>query len=67
MVLSGGAIASNIVWVVADSVTAQAGAHVEGIILGKVAVTLVTGATVNGRILSQTAVALQQATVVAPA
>jgi Ice-binding-like len=66
MLLSGGAVAKNIVWVVADDVTAQAGAHVEGIILGATAVTLVTGSSMNGRILTQTAVALQQATVVEP-
>lgn len=64
--LAGGALARNIVWVVAGEVTAQAGAHMEGVILGKTAVTFVTGSSLNGRILAQTNVALQKATVVAP-
>jgi hypothetical protein len=57
--LVGGVLASNIFWVVAGSVTAAPGAHIEGVILGKTAVTLQTGTTMNGRILSQTFVALQ--------
>ncbi|KAJ7701096.1 antifreeze protein [Mycena rosella] len=63
MVLSGGALASNIVWVVAGAVTAGAGSHVEGVILGKTSITLQTGATANSRLLAQTFVALDQATV----
>ncbi|KAF9063329.1 antifreeze protein [Rhodocollybia butyracea] len=59
-----GVLASNVFWVVASGVTAGSGSHVEGVILGKTAVTLQTGATMNGRILAQTFVALQQATVV---
>ncbi|KAF9078365.1 hypothetical protein BDP27DRAFT_1251938 [Rhodocollybia butyracea] len=62
--LVGGALASNIIWAVASDVTANAMAHIEGIILAQTAVTLQTGATMNGRILSQTSVALQSATVV---
>ncbi|KAE9411398.1 ice-binding protein [Gymnopus androsaceus JB14] len=62
--LVGGALASNIFWVVAGVVTADPGAHIEGVILAKTAVTLETGATMNGRILAQTFVALQSATVV---
>ncbi|KAF9063314.1 ice-binding protein [Rhodocollybia butyracea] len=61
--LVGGVLASNIFWVVSGSVTAAPGAHIEGVILGKTAVTLQTGTTMNGRILSQTFVALQSATV----
>ena len=57
--LLGGALASNIIWAVASDVTANEGAHIEGIILAQTAVTLQTGATMNGRILSQTFVALQ--------
>ncbi|KAJ7701094.1 antifreeze protein [Mycena rosella] len=63
MVLSGGALASNIVWVVAGAVTAGAGSHVEGVILGKTSITLQTGATANSRLLAQTFVALDTATV----
>lgn len=66
MLLTGGALPKNIVWVVAGAVTAGAGSHIEGIILAKTSVTLLTGATMNGRILSQTGVSLQMATVVGP-
>ncbi|KAJ7434549.1 hypothetical protein FB451DRAFT_1311296 [Mycena latifolia] len=63
MTLAGGALASNIVWVVTGSVTAGAGAHLEGVILGKTSITLQTGTTANSRLLAQTFVALQKATV----
>ncbi len=65
--LSGGAQAKNIFWQVAGSTTLGAGAHFEGILLCKTAVTLETGASMNGRILAQTEVALQQATLTQPA
>ncbi|KAJ7136591.1 antifreeze protein [Mycena epipterygia] len=64
IVLAGGALSSNIVWVVSSTVTAGAGAHLEGVILGKTSITLQTGATANSRLLAQTNVALQKATVV---
>jgi hypothetical protein len=64
--LSGGAVAENIVWQVAGTVDVGAGAHMEGIILGKTAVTFKTGSSLNGRILAQTACVLQKATVVQP-
>ncbi|KAJ7126225.1 antifreeze protein [Mycena epipterygia] len=63
MVLAGGALASNIVWVVTGAINAAAGAHLEGVVLGKTAITLQTGATANSRLLAQTFVALQKATV----
>ncbi|KAJ7167428.1 antifreeze protein [Mycena crocata] len=63
VILVGGALAKNIVWVVAGGVTAAAGSHLEGVVLGKTAITLQTGATANSRLLSQTFVALQKATV----
>ncbi|KAJ7137212.1 antifreeze protein [Mycena epipterygia] len=63
MVLAGGALTQNIVWVVAGTVTAGAGSHLEGVILGKTSITLQTGATANSRLLAQTDVALQKATV----
>jgi hypothetical protein len=66
MVLAGGALPSNIVWVVSGSVSAAAGAHIEGVILGKTSITLLTGATSNSRLLAQTAVALQQVRVCFP-
>ncbi|KAE9399491.1 ice-binding protein, partial [Gymnopus androsaceus JB14] len=64
--LLGGALASNIFWVVAGAVTADAAAHIEGVILAKTAVTLETGASINGRILSQTFVALQKVSILFP-
>ncbi|KAJ6616253.1 antifreeze protein [Mycena sp. CBHHK59/15] len=63
MVLVGGALPENIVWVVTGAITASAGSHLEGVILGKTSITLQTGATANSRLLAQTAVALQKATV----
>ncbi|KAJ7021635.1 antifreeze protein [Mycena alexandri] len=63
IVLAGGALAKNIVFVVNGAVSVAAGAHIEGVILGKTSITLLTGATANSRLLSQTAVALQKATV----
>ncbi|KAJ7273881.1 antifreeze protein [Mycena rebaudengoi] len=53
-ILAGGALKSNIVWVVSGSVTVAAGAHLEGVILGKTSVSFLTGASLNGRILAQT-------------
>ncbi|KAJ6475174.1 antifreeze protein [Mycena vulgaris] len=58
-----GAHAANIVWVVADAVTAGTNSHLEGVFLGKTGITLETGATANSRLLAQTLVALQEATV----
>jgi hypothetical protein len=60
MVLAGGALAKNIVWVVSGAVTANAGSHLEGVILGKTSISLLTGTTANSRLLAQTAVALQK-------
>ncbi|KAJ7242163.1 antifreeze protein [Mycena haematopus] len=63
VVLAGGALPSNIVWVVAGAVSVAAGAHIEGVVLGKSSITLSTGATANSRLLAQTFVALAKATV----
>jgi len=63
VILLGGAVTKNIVWVVEGAVTAAAGAHFEGVILGATSITLETGSSANSRLLSQTSVALQQATV----
>ncbi|KAJ7600005.1 antifreeze protein [Mycena floridula] len=62
-VLAGGALHKNIFWVVSGAVTVGAGAHLEGIILGKTSVSLLTGSSLNGRILAQASVVLQKATV----
>ena len=65
--LAGGAQAKNVFWQVAGKVTVGAGAHLEGVVLCKTAITLETGATMNGRALAQTQVAMQKATVTRPA
>jgi hypothetical protein len=64
--LLNGALVKNIVWVVGQQVTMQAGAHSEGVVLGKEGISMVTGATHSGRLLAQTAVTLQMNTVVQP-
>ena len=66
VILSGGAQAKNIFWVVAGNVALGTGSHFEGILLCKTDVTLLTRATMNGRVLAQTAAILQKATVTAP-
>jgi Ice-binding-like len=66
MLLAGGAIPKNIVWVVASDVTLGTTSHFEGVILGKTGITLQTGGSMNGRALAQTMVALQKATLVPP-
>jgi hypothetical protein len=55
--LSGGALAKNIFWQVAGQVIVGNGAHFEGIILSKTAVTFQTLSSMNGRVYSQTNVA----------
>jgi hypothetical protein len=64
--LEGGAKSENIFWQVAGYVTVGANAQMEGIILGKTAVTFTTGSTLNGRILAQTAASLDMATITEP-
>ncbi|MDO9628947.1 MAG: Ig-like domain-containing protein, partial [Acholeplasmataceae bacterium] len=58
VMLSGGAVASNIVWQVAAAVSIGVGSHFEGTILGMTSVDLGTNATYNGKIFAQTAVSL---------
>ncbi|HEX7479601.1 MAG TPA: ice-binding family protein [Polyangiales bacterium] len=67
IVLSGGALPKNIFWQVSGKVVLGTTAHMEGIVLGKTAITLQTGASINGRLLAQTAVTLDASTVVQPA
>jgi len=58
--LTGGALAKNIFWQVAGTVTLGASSHFEGIILSKTAITFQTGASINGRAQAQTLVALDK-------
>jgi len=65
--LTGGALAKNIFWQVAGTVSLGTTAHFEGIVLCQTAISLGTGASVNGRLMSQTAVTINGSTVVEPA
>jgi hypothetical protein len=62
----GKPLAKNIFWQVAGYATIGEGAHMEGIILGKTAVTFITGSSLSGRILAQTACTLDKATITKP-
>ncbi|MDQ3034110.1 MAG: ice-binding family protein [Myxococcota bacterium] len=66
ILLSGGAQARNITWVVAGAVAIGADAHFEGVILSATAITLQTGASLHGRALAQTLVALDDNAITAP-
>lgn len=65
VILTGGALAQNVVWQVASGVSIGTTARMEGRILSQTAITLLTGATANGRLFAQTAVTLDANTVVA--
>lgn len=67
IILTGGALASNIFWQSSGVVVVNTTAHVEGIVLCQTKITLATGASANGRLLAQTAVTLDQSTVTQPA
>jgi hypothetical protein len=66
IVLSGGAQANNIFWVVAGQTTIGTTAVFNGNILDQTAIVLNTGATLNGRALAQSAVTLDANTVTMP-
>ncbi len=66
VILSGGAQASNIFWVVAGQTTIGTTAVLNGNILDQTAIVLNTGARLNGRALAQTAVTLDADTVTKP-
>ncbi|MGD0079980.1 MAG: ice-binding family protein, partial [Methanoregula sp.] len=66
VILSGGAQAKNIYWVVAGQTTLGTGSVFNGNILDQTAIVLQTGATLNGRALAQTAVTLDANTVTSP-
>jgi hypothetical protein len=56
--LSGGALAKNIFWQVAGTVTIGTTAHFEGTVMSQTAIILQTGASLHGQALAQTAVVL---------
>ncbi|KAL8280335.1 hypothetical protein RQP46_007252 [Phenoliferia psychrophenolica] len=53
LILKGGAVAGNIVWVVSGAVTFGSTSKWNGIILGKTAIHQVTGSSINGRLLAR--------------
>jgi len=63
MVLTGGAKASNIFWVIAGATTFGTYSHVEGVFLAKTNIVFQTGSSGNGAFLAQTAVTLDAATI----
>ncbi len=63
IILSGGALAKNIFWVVAGQTALGTTSVFNGNILDQTSIVVNTGATVNGRLLAQTAVTLDSSTV----
>jgi len=64
--LAGGALAKNIIWQVADTVSISTGAHFEGTILAMTNIVVQTNASVNGTLLAQTAITLDANIIVKP-
>lgn len=58
IILVGGALAKNIFWQVADTVSIGTGSHFEGIILAMTNISVGTNASINGQLYAQTAVTL---------
>jgi hypothetical protein len=63
ILLTGGVLAKNVVFVVAGAVTLHANSVFNGTILAQTSVAIQTTATVHGRVLAQTAVTLDNVTV----
>jgi hypothetical protein len=63
VILSNGALAENVIWVVAGNAAVGVGAHMAGIFLIKTNVAFAKQSSLNGRILSQTETALDGATI----
>ena len=64
--LSGGAVASHVVWQVSGQVNLGTTSRFVGIVLGQTSIALGTGASVTGRLFAQTAVSIESSTVIAP-
>ena len=64
VILTGGALAANVVWQVFGAVDIGTTAKIEGRILSQTSIVLRTGAKANGRLFAQTAVTLAANTVV---
>lgn len=66
VVLSGGAAAANIFWIVAGEVTVHANGHMAGVILSQTAITLQANASMQGRAFAQSLVAIDDNEITAP-
>ncbi|MDT8337065.1 MAG: ice-binding family protein [Candidatus Izemoplasmatales bacterium] len=66
IILTGGALAQNIIWQVADTVSVGTGAHFEGTILAMTNISFGTNSSINGCLYAQTAVTLDATTVTKP-
>ena len=64
--LTGGAVAENIFWQVADTVSIGTGSHFEGTILAMTNISMNTNASINGSLYAQTAITLDACTVTKP-
>jgi hypothetical protein len=66
LTLDGGALAENVFWHVAATVTLGTASVFHGTILGQTAIVMNTGSSLNGLALAQSAITLDAATVVKP-
>jgi len=64
--LTGGILAENIFWIVADTVAIGTGADFQGVILSMTNVSFNTGSTITGMIYAQTSVSLDATVVTKP-
>lgn len=64
--LTGGALAENIYWVVADTIAIGVGSNFMGVILSMTNVSMNTGSTITGMIYAQTSVSLDATVVTKP-
>lgn len=66
IILTGGLLAENIYWVVADTVAIGVGSDFQGIILAMTNVSMGTGSSIMGMIYAQTSVSLDATSVTKP-
>ncbi len=64
--LTGGALAENVFWQVADTVSIGTGASFEGVVLAMTNISVGTNASINGQLYAQTAVTLDANIIVKP-
>ena len=66
IILTGGAVAKNIVWQTFGNADLGTTSHFEGVLLSQTAIVMRTGASAKARLLAQTAVTLDQNVVTQP-